>query len=345
MLIVLFLLIALIICSAKISKDNSEKAFSINQTQTIKGIFVLTIFFSHFCAYVSLDKWYDTPINEYCQWLSQLMVVPFLFYSGYGIFESVKKKGLSYINTFPQKRIFKTLAHFDLAILLFLLYDLFFIPENISLLKILLSLIAWDSIGNSNWFIFAILCAYIFSYIGLLLGKGHLSRSFITITILYFIYIIAVSRFKVNYWYDTVLAFPLGCFISLHKDQLALERRMSHLVWGVLFIISLLLFIIAKENLIKFSFLNSQLALIGFMSLIVLISMKVKIENKILSWFGTQVFGIYILQRLPMHWGKHINMNEQNIYLYFTFCFFVTLLLAICFNKITNKIDSIFFKG
>jgi hypothetical protein len=31
------------------------------------------------------------------------MVVPFLFYSGYGIFEQVKKKGNGYIGSFPKK--------------------------------------------------------------------------------------------------------------------------------------------------------------------------------------------------------------------------------------------------
>jgi hypothetical protein len=345
MLIVLFVLFALIFVSIKSVKGESENVFSMEQTQSIKGIFVITIFLSHFCSYVSFDKWYDLPIREYCRWLGQLMVVPFLFYSGYGIFESVKKKGLSYVRSFPKKRILKTLVHFDLAILLFLLYDLFFLPENLSLLKILLSLVAWDSIGNSNWFIFAILCAYVFSYIGLLLGKGRLSRSFIVITILCLVYVVAVSKFKVCYWYDTILAFPFGCFVSVYKDQLTIGRKMKNVLWGCSCLVLLLLLLLAKKDFITSSFLNSQIALFGFMSLIVLLSIKVKIESKILSWFGTQVFGVYILQRLPMNFGKYINLNEQNVYLYFTFCFVVTLLLAICFNKITNRIDSILFKG
>lgn len=215
------LLAGLLFSSVELSRDNHEFAFSKNQTQTIKGIFVITIFFSHFCSYVVFDKWFDIPMREYCRWLGQLMVVPFLFYSGYGIFESVKKRGASYVSSFPKKRIIKTLIHFDLAVLLFLVYDVFLAPENISVMKVVTSLVAWDSVGNSNWFVFAILCAYLFSFLAFDLCKGRLIRSLVIITLLCIMYIAIVSRFKDGYWYDTILAFPLGCLLSLCKNKFA----------------------------------------------------------------------------------------------------------------------------
>lgn len=340
--LVFFLLLALF--SLKECSDDLSRAISIDRTQSIKGIFVVTIFFSHFCSYVFLDKWYDVPVRECCHWLGQLMVVPFLFYSGYGIFESVKKKGKSYVNSFPKKRILKTWIHFDLAVLLFLLYDVFFAPENLSALKIIPALVAWDSVGNSNWFIFAILCAYVFSFIALVLGNGRMRRSLIIVTLLCFVYIAFVSRFKGGYWFDTMLAFPLGGLISLYKEKFTMGRGKG-LLWVALCLTCLLTLLVAKNGFIPSSFVNSQLALVGFMLLIVLLSMKIKIESKILSWFGTQVFGVYILQRLPMNFGKYMHWNEQNIYLYFVFCFVVTLMLAVVFHKSTEWIDSKLFKG
>lgn len=125
MVVVLLILIVLFLMSMSVFRDNSNYALSVEQTQSIKGFFVVTIFFSHFCSYVVFEKWYDVFLLQYCHWLGQLMVLPFLFYSGYGIFESVKKKGISYIKEFPKKRILKILLHFDLAVLLFLLYDVF----------------------------------------------------------------------------------------------------------------------------------------------------------------------------------------------------------------------------
>ena len=56
------------------------------------------------------------------------------------------------------------------------------------------------------------------------------------------------------------------------------------------------------------------------------------------------VFDIYILQRLPMNFGKYLHWNEQNVYLYFAFCLLSTLLIAILFHKLTNKLDSLVFK-
>ncbi len=344
MIVVLVLFAFLILFSMRVSKDNSDFALSKEQTQTIKGIFVITIFFSHFCSYVIFDKWFDVPMREYCRWLGQLMVVPFLFYSGYGIFESVKRRGISYVSSFPKKRILKTLIHFDLAVVLFIVYDFFFAPDNLSLLKIVTSFVAWDSVGNSNWFIFAILCAYLFSFIALVFGNGYLHRVLIIITLLCLVYIALVSRFKSGYWFDTILAFPLGCFTSLYKEKLTIAGG-KFLLWVILCVICLMLLLVAKNGCTPIPFVNSQLAMVGFMFLIVFLSMKVKFASKILSWFGAQVFGVYILQRLPMNFGQFMHWNEQNIYLYFVFCFAVTLILAVFFHKATEWIDSKFFKG
>ena len=320
MIAVLVLFAILVLFSMRTSKDCSTLALSMEQTQTIKGIFIITIFFSHFCSYVIFEKWFDVTMREYCRWLGQLMVVPFFFYSGYGIFESVKRKGLSYVNSFPKKRFLKTLIHFDLAVVLFLVYDFFFAPENLSLLKIMSSLVAWDSVGNSNWFVFAILCAYIFTFMALVLGNGCLHITLVIEILLCLIYIVLVSRFKDSYWYDTILAFPLGGLISLYKEKITIGGG-KLLLWLALSIISLMVLLIAKKSFIPSFFINSQLALVGFMLLIVFFSMKIKFKSKILSWFGAQVFGVYILQRLPMNFGKFMHWNEQNIYLYFIFCF------------------------
>ena len=220
MIIFLIILILIITFAAKPSKTALVQSYySIPQTQAIKGIFVITIFFSHFCSYVHLETWYDKPMQSYCTFLGQLMVAPFLLYSGYGIFESVKAKGNIYIKSFPKKRILKTLLHFDFAIILFLVLDL--ITERaVSIPFFLLSLIAWESIGNSNWFIFAILCVYIFTFIGLFIFKGKLKETLFVIVTMSIVYMIVVSQFKGNYWIDTILAFPIGCLLSLYKDKI-----------------------------------------------------------------------------------------------------------------------------
>lgn len=219
MILPLLLTITLLFVAVKPSKDVLLRSYcSVSQTQTIKGFFVIIVFFSHFCSYVSLDTWYDSAMQKCCGYLGQLMVAPFLFYSGYGIFESVKKKGPNYIAQFPKKRILKVLLHFDLAVFLFLALDVL-IERPVALCQFALSLIAWESIGNSAWFVFAILCAYVFAFIGLSLSNGNLKYSLVIVTVLSLLYIVAMFRFKPGYWYDTILAFPLGCLLSVLKEN------------------------------------------------------------------------------------------------------------------------------
>lgn len=316
-----------------------ETALSKAQTQTIKGVFVLTVFFSHFCSYVAFDRWFDVPMLRWCRWWGQLMVVPFLFYSGYGVFESAGKKGLSYVGAFPRKRILKTLLHFDMAVLLFLVFDVIFAPDRLSLPAILQSLVAWDSLGNSNWFVFAILCAYLFCWAGLALFKGDRFRALLATTALCLCYIAVVSRFKDSWWWDTILAFPLGCAVSLWKDKLAFAEKT--LPWMACTALACVALAAVKRGWIPG--LHGQIALVSSMAAIVLMSMRFALKGRILSWLGQEVFGIYILQRLPMEFGKFCHWNEGHVYLYFLFCLATTLALAVAFGKAARFVDSKFF--
>lgn len=48
----------------------------------------------------------------------QLIVVMFLFYSGYGVMESVRSKGTAYIKSIPFKRVLSTLVTILFAFLI-----------------------------------------------------------------------------------------------------------------------------------------------------------------------------------------------------------------------------------
>jgi len=58
----------------------------------------MLIFLSHAEQYFKLDSAYDTAYAAVSEHMGQLVVVMFFFYSGYGMMESVKKKGSSYVS-------------------------------------------------------------------------------------------------------------------------------------------------------------------------------------------------------------------------------------------------------
>lgn len=94
--------------------------------------------------------------------ISQLVVTMFLFYSGYGIYESIKTKA-HYIQNFLKDRIGYVFMNLVLGLSLYLILNVF-IQRSYSLDHILLSLVGIKSIGNSSWFMFAILVLYMSTY-------------------------------------------------------------------------------------------------------------------------------------------------------------------------------------
>ena len=73
-------------------------------TQAVKGIFVLLVFLRHYKSCVSLTGALDRPFLKLNNWLGQLIVVLFFFYSGYGVYTSYRKKGVDYTKAIPKKR-------------------------------------------------------------------------------------------------------------------------------------------------------------------------------------------------------------------------------------------------
>ena len=81
-------------CKPQFIKNGiNERFLEKEQTLPIKGVFVLLVFFRHFRGYVDMDY---GVLNHLFVLLdsrsSQLIVTMFFFYSGYGIFEQIKKK-------------------------------------------------------------------------------------------------------------------------------------------------------------------------------------------------------------------------------------------------------------
>ena len=73
---------------------------NLENTNSIKGIFVWLIIFCHKSGYGIKMKYLYIKILGY---FGQKVVSMFLFYSGFGIYESIKKKGKIYIKTIPRK--------------------------------------------------------------------------------------------------------------------------------------------------------------------------------------------------------------------------------------------------
>lgn len=315
------------------------------QCNCLKGFFIVVVFCRHIAPYLS-EAGYDFSLlgdnlfRQIDESIGQLLVVMFLFYSGYGVMESIKKKGSNYIDSIPKRRLLATLANFDVAILLFLLLNLS-LDIHYDTQDILLSFTGWESIGNSNWYIFVILCCYLSTYLTFKLVRGqNKNRKLIcggNLLIIICIYVVLVKN-KQSYWYDTIFSYPLGGCFSLYKSELE-EKVKKHyrLCLAAIFLLFLILFFEPYE--VKCIRANMRACLLAIA--IVVLSMKVQVRSPSLSWLGKNLFPLYIYQRIGMIIFSRINEGEfikDYSYLYIVLCVMIALLMGYMYKYIKIKI-------
>lgn len=338
LLLILLILISIYGINFKSINTIDSDALSKNRTTMINGVFVLLVLISHFNSYVleyqETNRLYFTFFNL----IGQLMVTTFLFYSGYGVLESIKNKK-NYMDTFFENRILKLFIRFSIAILFFLFLDIC-INEPYSLKTILLSFIGYEAVGNSNWFIFAIFCMYFITLFAFKICKNIL-KSINIVTMLSFVYILfIVVMNKDNHWCNTILCYSIGMYFSYYKDKILLFLKDNKKYYLTLFIIMVsFIFLYLISRMLYYRIINLilyNLISILFVLMILFLSFKVYIGNKILYFLGKNTFNIYILQRISYILFKEVGLNEVNVYLYFTVSIIFTLLLSIIFDKIVN---------
>lgn len=341
---VFFLAALLILCLVGIKfsgKDGFEDYMSPSKTGAIKGIFVIIVLFSHVRQYIKLTPdWYDKPFNSFMLFLGQLMVVMFLFYSGYGVTLGLAKKD-GYVKTLISKRSLKVLLHYDIAILIFYFIGLA-LGKNYSIKKLLLSFIGLDAVGNSVWFIFVILILYVITWISFrFVGKRVILGTAITTAVsLAAVAVLYILKGKEYWWYDTLLCYPLGMWYAIAKPHIDKALIPSFGKWFVCTGVTLAAFITLNHFLLlngKTRAIFIPIALV-FALLIAFASMRISINNGVLRWFGKRVFGIYILQRIPMIILQHFGMNESP-FLFAAVSFAITIVLAEIFERCTDKLD------
>jgi hypothetical protein len=344
---VVLILLALWKCKFSGKGFFTEESFSKDVTNSVKGIFIWLVFLRHFSDYFRSDSTIDLLGVIFSSILGQMIVACFLFYSGFGVFESFKKKGLEYAKTMPKNRILKTLVHFDIALMLFLIIQVIF-GGKLSFSRIIFSLIGWESLGNSNWYIFVILLLYLVTCLSFICAKENINKAGITVTFSSLMIILFLYFTRPTYWYDTVLCYALGAWISIFKEKFLRFITKKNSLWIIVTATSIVIFSLLRigDFLIntKLNYIIKLFTAPVFCLVIIILLTKFKISNKILVFSGENLFGIYMLQRIPMILFKAFGLAKFNLYIYFIVCLVSTIALSIVFRYLTSKIDSVFLK-
>ncbi len=299
----LFWLTILVITLLSVNKSKREgvNPFSRNTTESVKGIFILFVFINHAVPYIInkggvLNHWIDMGDFAIRNWMGQLIVALFLFYSGYGVMCGIKNKGASYVQSMPKRRILKVLLDFDIAVLCFLVLSLI-LGSNISFNQILLSFICWDSLGNSNWYIFCILYCYFATWLSFRMTKNP-HKALVLLCFLTIIYCVTMSFLKPWWWYDTICCFPAGVLCAQYRDKV-IDMLKKHFF--------LLLILLLGGCFIFYEFIHigrfaitANIRAVCFCLLVLAVTSRISINGAILQWLGKNLFPLYIYQRIPM---------------------------------------------
>ena len=333
----LALLVILCLWRLKIPDYHSD-FLSPDNTLPIKGVFTFLVLFSHMRRYLSLQPtWVNSIYFTLQDHLGQLIVAMFLFYSGFGVWESFMHKA-DYEQIFFRQRFLKTLLHFDLFVAFFIVVQLF-IPKLYSPREYLLCWIGWEAVGNSNWFIFDILVLYLFSVIAFRvqnkLGYGGVGVVII-LTALFGLFLYRAG--KGSYWFNTLAAFPLGMLFSLQKTQffaIVSKKGMSYFLTCLCVII----FFVLKMGRGVDAY---GITTCAFCCLIIVLSSWIRIGNPVLNWAGKNVFTVYMLQRLPMLTLTELGFNDKPALFIIISCI-LTFVLAEYFSRLLKRIDVLVF--
>lgn len=342
MLILTAAVILLVLYKVKLAPPGKfhEDYHSPKKTNALKGIFVLFVFASHGQNYLDLSGW-DVLAFRPVDYVGQLMVAPFLFWSGFGIMESIRRKGTDYVRGLPKNRCLKTLLHFDCGVLLFLGVRLL-IKKPVTLSKLLLAFLGWESIGNSNWFVFAIVLLYLITTASFLLIRRDPYAAAAGTTVLTVAAVAVLSFFKEAHWYNTMLCYCLGMWYSLLRKQVeavVMRREAGYVFW---LLMALAGFLTMRQLQYRVPF-GMSLHGMFFMILLVFLSMKIAPDNRFLQYLGDYVFEIYILQRIPMRLMRSFRIARGMPVVFMLLSFAATCVLAYLFRKAMKKLDSKLF--
>ena len=328
------ILLLLLFARCKLIAPSSSCALDKNTTATVNGFFIAVVFIHHFCGYCR------PSINSFMGNLfKQLMVTSFLFYSGYGCSIQFLSRGNEYIRTFPVKRIFATVFKFDLAVCIFILLRLLLGGGGLGLNKAALSLVAWDSVGNSNWYIFAIVFCYVCFYVVFAIAsRFRLNNLFAGIFLVLPVcaYVVVMTRLKPPWWYDTIMAFPLGVVIGLYKDMVFEFMRKYY--WASLII---LVGIMAATRYLPGlgcrHWVEFNIKSMAFAIVIVMVTMRIRLDSPALRWCGRHLFALYIYQRLPMVFFATLYpfaFQSRLRWVFFIFSLIISVAIAWSYEKV-----------
>ena len=357
----LVLSVLLLLIGAKVSrrKQWQENPLSLEASKSIKGFAAIAIILHHLSQELAEDA---GPLGFF-EDLGVLFVGLFFFFSGYGLYTSLKTKK-NYLDSFLMKRLTTVLIPFFSCNAVFLIAACIegarFTPS-----ELIAVITGWSLLNSHMWYVVEIVLLYLFFYIYYRLIKN---RTVATIAMGISVALMMTASlllchgedyscrywFMGEWWYNASFLFVIGIISSKHSEGLVkFARKGFPVLVPVLAILTVLLRLQTAYALFTWSYwseipgvdpaymdklrcLSVQLPWIFvFVCLVLLIMMKVRFGNPVLRFLGNISLELYLIHNIFLQ-GFHGSLARiPSAGMYVT----LTLLCSIGFAAIINGFD------
>lgn len=349
-LVVLFLFICFY--SVKFKKQNYyEDNLSKDNTTAMKGLFAVSIVLCHLSEMPGVDNLY------FFKGTGNLGVSMFFFLSGYGLMCSYNKNG---IKGFIKKRFSSVLIPFIFAeIISYCAF--YFIPgvhgltqETYTLSSFITKFIqSGSTLIINGWYVFEILLLYILFYVSFAVFSknkkaGIACITFLTAAVTLFFAVLTHYTEWIQFWAYSTMSFAYGILWSEYKTVIESFLKKRYAFCFIFFTAMTVLCFFSNYIFDKFdffpaynintTFLSRYLTSPFFIVLVMLISMKLKSENKVLLFLGNISYEIYLYHGLIyciLRSGSYADVKNDLLYCVLTLA--LSIDTAYIMNFAANK--------
>ncbi len=334
--------IFIIIFQIKYSKELMfEYYLSKDATQSLKAISAIIVLFSHISQRTD-----GGVIFPYLVKTGNLAVAIFFFISGYGLIIQFINKKEAYLNNFLKLRLLKIIVPYIVANLVFLVV-VNCIGIKTTIWDIVIGFFDGNLVLPFSWYVILIIILYILFYIIAKNSKTYLRL--LTYMLISQLVICSILYFRDYgiWWYSSCLTFTLGICWGVYKESInKIIKSRYYLLEMVIFTFFILSFfstkilsiIGIKDISTIFIAIFNQISSILFCIFIVMLLLKFKIKNKILSFLSKISFEVYLFQGVMMTILRNDFWNFEGDVMYSIIVIIMTIILAFIFNNINNKL-------
>jgi len=324
-MLLIFPIIILIIlffgCSISGRDSFNERALDLSQAKAMQAVAALMIILHHMVQ--TITEYGDKDRGPVTEWNSFgiLFTAIFFFFSGYGLYKSYKGKE-EYLKGFLGKRLPKLLIPFLVTNIIYLFTGSY--GRVAALRHVFTSLLGVTLINTNAWFLVELIVLYIAFYFCFSKAKTEEKAmgcmTGFTAALVILSLLLCHDRTEMNghwfmgeWWYNTTIIFALGMYAAKYEDRIFAFCKSKYKLLLTLSVVWLAIVYFVEEYVLDtwgyyqewehhpgypekcISLISQIVVCTAFVFVLLLINLKVKYKNRLLTFLGGISLEIYLV--------------------------------------------------